>query len=207
MELLEFFQQLDENLNTFLMNAGIMAPLLSSCFIMLEGTLAFLPMFVFLTVNLLTMGQFFGIIISYICTVFGNFMAFFLCRIGLAPLFKKLIKNSKHLKKFINMISRMKFSKLVLIISIPFTPPSFVNFAAGLSNIPKKKYFYAVLFGKIPVIIFWGVLGTSLVDCLKNPIMLIKVILLILICNLISKFFNKHLDLDNIFEENNKKAK
>ena len=56
MEILEFFNGLNENLNTFLLNAGMWAPLLSSCLIVLEGTLAFLPMFVFVTINFLTMG-------------------------------------------------------------------------------------------------------------------------------------------------------
>lgn len=178
------------------------APFLSSCLIVLEGTFAFLPMFVFVTINFLTMGHFFGSIVSYICTVLGSFIAFFLCRVGLSPLFRKFIKNGKHLNKFMNMVSNMPFSRLVLIISIPLTPSFFVNLAAGLSTISKLKYLYALLLGKVCIISFWGVLGTSLVDCLQNPIMLIKVVLMILICNMFSKFINKHFDLDNIFQDN-----
>lgn len=45
-----------------------------------------------------------------------------------------------------------------------------------------------------------GVLGTSLVDCLNNPIMLLKVIAMVVICNLISKFINKKFDLDKILD-------
>lgn len=202
-EMLEFFQELDESLNTFLMNAGAWAPFLSSCLIMLEGTFAFLPMFVFVTINLLTMGNIVGSIVSFLCTLAGNFAAFYLCRIGLAPLFRKFLGNAKYLNKFMKMIAKMPFSRLVLIISIPLTPSFFVNLSAGLSKIPIKKYFYALFFGKICIILFWGILGTSLVDCLQNPIMLIKVILMVLICNIFSKFFNKHFDLDNIFEGNN----
>ena len=202
MDILEFFNGLNENLNTFLLNAGMWAPLLSSCLIVLEGTLAFLPMFVFVTINFLTMGNILGSIVSYICTVFGSFIAFFLCRVGLSPLFKKFIKNGKTLNKFMNMVSNMPFSRLVLIISIPLTPSFFVNLAAGLSTISKLKYLYALLLGKVCIISFWGVLGTSLVDCLQNPIVLIKVVLMIIICNIFSKAINKHFDLDNIFQEN-----
>lgn len=204
MEVLEFFQELGKDLNTYLMNAGVWAPVLSSCFIVLEGILAFLPLFVFITINLLTMGNVLGSLISFACTVLGSFLAFWLSRIGLAPLFKKFLGNSKHLSKFIKIIGKIPFSRLVLIISIPVAPSFFVNLAAGLSDIPKKKYFYALIFGKICIILFWGILGTSLVDCLQNPVMLIRVILLIISCNLISKFFNKYLKLDKIFEEKDK---
>lgn len=201
MEILDFFNGLNENLNTFLLNAGMWAPLFSSCLIVLEGTFAFLPMFVFVTINFLTMGNILGSIVSYICTVLGSFIAFFLCRIGLSPLFKKFIKNGKTLNKFMNMVSNMPFSRLVLIISIPLTPSFFVNLSAGLSTISKLKYLYALLLGKVCIISFWGVLGTSLVDCLQNPIVLIKVVLMIVICNMFSKAINKHFDLDNIFQE------
>ena len=200
MEILETFNELNESLNTFLLNAGIWAPLLSSLLIVLEAIFAFLPLCVFVTINLLTMGNIFGCIVSYCCTIVGCFLTFLLCRVGLNPLFQKFIKNKSGLTKFMNMIDKMSFSKLVLIISIPLTPSFFVNLAAGLSKIPKKKYFYALLFGKTIIILFWGFLGTSLVDCLTNPLMLIKVILMILVCNLVSKFINKKFDLDNVFE-------
>lgn len=200
MEILEIFNELNNNLNTFLLSAGMWAPLLSSLLIILEGIFAFLPMFVFTTINLLTMGNILGSIVSYICTVAGCFLTFYLCRIGLNPIFQKFIKNKSGLKKFMNMINKMSFSKLVLIISIPLTPSFFVNLAAGLSKMPKKKYLYALLFGKTIIIIFWGFLGTSLIDCLTNPLMLIKVILMIFACNLLSKFLNKKFDLNDIFE-------
>ena len=204
MEILDFFYELNNNLNTFLLNAGIWAPLFSSLLIILEGIFAFLPMCVFVTINLLTMGNIIGSLVSYCCTIAGCFATFFLCRIGLNPIFQKFIKNKSGLTKFMNMINNMSFSKLVLIISIPLTPSFFVNLAAGLSKMPKTKYFYALLFGKTIIIIFWGFLGTSLIDCLKNPIMLFKVVIMILVCNLLSKFLNKKFNVDDVFE--NKKT-
>lgn len=200
MEILETFNELNDNLNTFLLNAGMWAPILSSLLIILEAIFAFLPMCVFVTINLLTMGDILGSIVSYCCTIAGCFLTFLLCRVGLNPLFQKFIKNKSGLTKFMKMIDNMSFSKLVLIISIPLTPSFFVNLAAGLSKIPKRKYFYALAFGKTIIILFWGFLGTSLIDCLTNPLMLIKVVLMILVCNLLSKFINKKFNLDNVFD-------
>ncbi len=198
---MELLNNIDQALTTFLENAGIWAPLFSSILVVLEGTFAFLPLFVFITVNILTMGTILGASVSWICTTIGSFIAFWLCRKGLSPLFKRFIKNKNGLSKFMNMISKMKFSKLVLIISIPLTPSFFVNLAAGLSDIAPKKYFYALLIAKTCIILFWGVVGTSLVECLTNPIALIKVVLMVFACNLFSKIINKLFKIDNMFDD------
>lgn len=204
---MEFLSNLNEIINNFLANAGMWEPLLSSVLIVLEGILAFLPLFVFVTVNLLTMGNFVGSIVSWICTILGSFIAFSLFRHGLSPLLKKFVKNPKKLNKLKKMITNMPFSRLVLIISIPATPSFFVNLAAGLSDIPKKKYLYALLLGKLCIIIFWGALGTSLVECLNNPIVLLKVVIMLVVCNLFSKLINKCFKLDDVFEENKERGK
>ncbi len=198
---MEILDNLNVILNNFLLNAGIWAPLLSSILIVLEGIFAFLPLFVFVTVNLLTLGNILGSLVSYLCTVIGNFLIFNLCRIGLSPLFRKFIENKARLSNVMKMINNISFSKLVLIISIPLTPSFLVNLAAGLSKIPKKKYLYALMLGKTCIIIFWGFLGTSLVECLTNPFMLTKVVLLILACNIIGKLINQKLNLDEVFDK------
>lgn len=200
MEIMEVLNALNENLNTFLLNAGMMAPLISSMLVIAEAIFAFLPLFVFITINVLTMGTIVGALVSWVCTIFGSFVAFFLCRKGLSPVFQRCIKNKSHLNKFMNYIDNLKFSKLVLIISIPLTPSFFVNLAAGLSKIPLKKYLYALILGKTCIVLFWGVLGTSLIECLTNPIVLLKVIAMVVICNLISKFISKKLNIDKVLE-------
>lgn len=204
MAVFEFFNNLNEILNNFLLNAGMWAPFLSSVLIVLEGIFAFLPMFIFVTVNILTLGNILGSVVSYACTVIGNFLIFGLCRIGLSPIFQKFLGNRAKVKKVMKVINKISFSKLVLIISIPLTPSFLVNLAAGLSKIPKEKYLYALMIGKTCIILFWGVFGTSLIDCLTNPLMLFKVVAMIVICNLIGKLISKKFDLDEIFD--NKKT-
>lgn len=199
--MLDFLNNLSSNLNEFIMNAGVLAPLVSSIFIILEGIFAFLPLVAFITINILALGTFCGSLISWMCTVIGNFTIFFLCRIGLSRLLKKLFKNPKHLTKFTNMVTKMPFSRLVFIISIPLTPSFFVNVAAGISNMPKKKYLYALILGKVCIVGFWGILGTSIIDCFNNPLVLIKVVLMILFCYIFSRIFNKKFDIDKVFED------
>lgn len=193
---MEFFQNLDVWLENFLLSVGIWAPLLSSLFVFLEGIFAFLPLFVFITINFLTMGSLFGFIVSWICTCLGSMATFFIFRKGLSKWFHKFIKNKNSAKKFMEMVDHLKFSQLVLIISIPFTPSFFINLGAGLSNLNVNKYFSALLLGKMTIVAFWGFVGSSLVECLTNPLALIKVFVMVIMGYVVSLFINKKFNLD-----------
>ena len=52
---------------------------------------------------------------------------------------------------------------------------------------PKKKFIVALLIGKIGLVYFWGYIGTSLVESLKNPIILVKIVIILLVTYIISK--------------------
>lgn len=196
---MEFFGQINDYLNEFLMNAGILAPLLSCILIFLEGILAFLPLFVFITVNFLTVGPIIGTIISWIFTVLGGFFTFYFCRKKFSNYVEKKFENRLKLKRFMQRISKLKFVQILLIVAIPFTPSFFVNLAAGLSKISVKKYLYALTMGKLFVVIFWGYVGTSLLECLTNPLALIKVFVLVGVAYILGVIVNKKFDLDKRF--------
>ncbi len=195
MEVLDYLKNLSNMLNDFLMGAGIWAPILSSILIILEGTLAFLPLVVFVTINILTLGPFWGGLISWVLTILGSFVAFYLCRKGFSSYFQRKCEHKK-VGKFINVINNMKFKQIVLIIAIPFAPSFFINVCAGLSKISPKKYFYALIIGKISQIIFLGYIGCNIIECLTNPILFIKIVLLMVGAYVIGQFVNKKFDLD-----------
>ncbi len=195
MELLGFFSNINEILDSFLEGLGIWAPFISSLLIIVEGILAFLPLFVFVTINVHTLGYLIGGLISWICTVIGSFATFLLCRKRLSKWFYK--KDKDH--KFMKLIDHLKFSQIVLIISIPFTPSFFINVGAGLSHIPIKKYLYALLLGKICVIVFCSLMGMSLLECLTNPYAFIKVVLIVLGGYIVSRIVGKKFNIDERF--------
>lgn len=196
MEILDFFNNLNNILNDFLLNLGIFAPILSTILIVLEGVLAFLPLVVFVTINILTLGSVLGSAISWIATVIGSFITFLLCRKGFSQIFRKFINSKEGIKHFMEKIDKLKFNQLVVIMSIPFAPSFFINVGAGLSKIPAKKYLYALLVGRLFSIIYLGYLGVNLVDALKNPIIIIKVLLLTLAAYILGKIINKRFDID-----------
>jgi hypothetical protein len=56
------------------------------------------------------------------------------------------------------------------------------------------------MIGKFVEMIFLGYVGVSLVECLTNPMALIKVVIIIVIGYVVSVIVNKKFDLDERFE-------
>lgn len=208
MEIMEILNNLDGLLNDFLNNAGVLAPILSCLLIFLEGILAFLPLFVFVTFNIMSLstllgdvlGTLLGIALSWVFTTLGSYVTFMLFRKFLNKPFRNKIAKKQKSKKFMKIVDNLKYSQLVLIISIPFSPSFFINLGAGLSNINAKKYFCALLIGKISQMLFLGYVGVSLVECLTNPMALIKVVLILAVGYVVSVIVNKKFNLDERFE-------
>ncbi len=198
-EIINGIKNMGDFLNDFLLSLGVWAPILSSILILLEGILAFLPLVVFVTINILILGPIVGGLISWIMTTIGSFLTFYLCRKGFNNFFQNKVSNSKKLLSFMNKVDNLKFKQLVLLIAIPFAPSFFINVGAGLSNISIKKYFYSLVVGKIFVIIFLGYIGCNIVECFTNPVVLIKVVVLVVIAYVVAQIVNKKFDLDERF--------
>lgn len=199
MELIDFLKNLSDSLNEFLMSAGVWAPVISSILIVFEGILAFLPLVVFVTINILTLGSIVGGILSWILTTIGSFSAFYLCRKGFGNFFQRFIGGREKMSKAMEVIDNLKFKQLVLIIAIPFGPSFFINVGAGLSKIPIKKYFYALLVAKVFVILFLGYIGCNLLECLRNPFVFVKVVLLVIGAYILAQIVSKKFNLDERF--------
>lgn len=194
--LMEFIKNLDTLLNTFLLNIGMYGPILGCFCILIESIVPILPLFVFITINFLVFGHLVGFIISWIFTVLGCLLSFFLFRKKIKGWFDRKIRDSQKLNKVMNVVNKVRLEQLTAIIAVPFTPAFMVNIAAGLSKMSLKKFLIALCIGKIFLVLFWGFVGTSLVQSLTHPIALAKVISLVLIAFVISKLINKKYELD-----------
>jgi len=180
-------------LTNFLMEIGIWGYVLSCLFIVIESIISFLPLSVFVTLLFYKLGPLLGFIISYIFTIIGCFISYKIFNSKLRIMLENYIirKDKKKLDKVIKNIKKVKFVNLCLIIALPFTPSFLVNIACGLSNVNKKKYFLALCIGKIFIVIFWGLIGTSIITSLKKPINFIYIGILLLLCFIVSRFISK----------------
>lgn len=172
-------------------DAGAYAPLLASFLIILESVLPILPLFVFITINFISFGTFLGFIISWLCTVLGCILSYYLVKKYFRTFIVEKIKNINLLTKCMHYVENMSISQIIIILAIPFTPAFMMNIAAGLANMNFKKFFLSIFFSKIFLVYFWGFVGTGLIDSLHNPNSLITVFLMLIIAYLISFLIKK----------------
>lgn len=189
-----------ENLYNLIMeiisSSGWYGPLLACLLIFFESMIPILPLFVFITIVFEALGYVIGFIISYILTCLGCCFSFFLVRKLLKNFFTKKFRKNVKLDKIMKKIDEIDISYLTLLIALPFTPAFLVNIAAALSEMKFKKFLIALLIGKISLIFFWGFIGTSLLDSLKNPKILVIILIMLGIAYLLSKLVTKKLDMD-----------
>ncbi len=180
-------------LTNFLISIGLWGYILSCFLILIESIVPALPLSVFITLLFYKFGYLVGFIISYIFTILGCIMSYKIFNSKIKNKFENYIKNKdrKMLNKLVKRINKIKFNNLCLIIAIPFTPAFLINIAAGLTNMNFKKYVYALMIGKVFLIIFWGFIGTSLINSIKNPINLVYIVIMLIICFIISKLVSK----------------
>jgi uncharacterized membrane protein YdjX (TVP38/TMEM64 family) len=61
-----------------------------------------------------------------------------------------------------------------------------------------KKYLVSVLIGKLSIIYFWGYIGTSLIESIKDPTILLEVVVLMGIAYIISRLIQKYLNMNGV---------
>lgn len=192
---MEIFQVIDNFIESLIALLGSWGAILGCIFILFESIIPILPLSVFITLNFMTFGSFWGFIISWIFTILGCMLSFYIFKNGISRKLYDKFKNVNKLSNFMDMMQNMNFANLVLVIAIPFTPAFLINIAAGISRVDTKKYLCALIIGKISLVYFWGYIGISLYESLKSPLVLIKVTIILIIIYLISYIVNKKLKL------------
>ena len=166
--------------------------------VVLECFIPALPLSVFVALNVNAFGFFSGCIISWIATCFGSFICYKFFGFVDKKIPEKFL-NKKYIKIIKNKVDRfnsIKFTELVLIITLPFTPSSLVNILCGLTNMEYKKFIFALLIGKFFMIFFWGYIGKSFIESLTDIKSFIYIVLALLFSYLISKLINKKLKIE-----------
>lgn len=181
----------------FLIDAlGVYGPLLGCLFIVLESIIPPLPLFVFITMNFIAFGNVIGFIVSWVCTVIGCVISYFLVKKFFRNFVIKKIKNINLLTRCMSYIENLSLTKVTVILAIPFTPAFMMNIAAGLVNMNFKKFFLSIIISKIFLVYFWGVIGTSLLESFRQPKNLIIVFGMVIIAYILSLITKKVFKID-----------
>ena len=183
------------NLYNFIMNTidalGVYGPILASILIVIESIIPILPLFIFITINFIAFGNFAGFLISWICTIIGCVISYYLSKKLFRKSILKHIKKGGKLSRVLNHIQKLNFGKLTVVLSFPFTPAFLINIAAGLSDMNFKKFITAIIISKIFVVLFWGLIGASFLESLQNPKDMIIILIMVLISYLMSVILKK----------------
>ncbi len=164
--------------------------------IILESIIPVLPLAVFIAFNMMAFGEVIGFIISWAATCAGCVLSYFFFSKLFSNYFLKKTSKREQLDKIMKQIKNIEFSKLVLIVALPFTPAFLVNIACGLVNVKFKKFIAAILIGKLSIVYFWGFVGKSLLESITDIKTVIIVVVLLLVSYLLSKIVNKKLNLE-----------
>lgn len=180
-------------LTKFLLNIGIWGYILSCVLLFLEAIIPILPATIFITLLMYKFGAILGFVISYTFSVLGSIFVYKFFNSNLSNKFNNYIikKDKTKLKNIVKRIKNIKFVNLCLIIALPFTPQFLVHISCGLVGMDKKKYILSLIIGKIFIIVFWGFIGTSLINSIKNPINFIYIIVLLVLCFILSKIVSR----------------
>ncbi len=194
----EIFINIDTFINDLLLSLGVYGPILGCLLILVESILPILPLSVFITLNFMSFGHVAGFIISYILTVIGCNLAFYLCKRSMKGRFEYLLKkfDKNKLLKIVANFSNIKMSNLVALLAFPFTPAFAINIFSGISDMKHKKFLVATLIAKPFMVYFWGYLGVTLIDSLTHPTYLIKVIILVVVAYVASRFVSKKFEVE-----------
>ena len=184
-----------EWIELFISTHSIILSILVGMFIvLLESIIPVLPLSVFIAINVIAFGPITGFIISWFGTMIGCTISYFIFnRISLFSY--RLLDNKKNIINFIKKIDKIKFTNLVLIMAMPFTPAFTINIAAGLSEMKYKKYFLALLCSKIFIVYFWAFISTTFLESITDIKVIIEILVLILGAFILSKIVNKKYNL------------
>lgn len=191
----QFVTYLLEYLNEFIYSHNfILGIAFGMLIIIIESIIPILPLALFIAFNTVMFGNVLGFIISWMATILGCTVSFFIFRKGLGDkIYKKIITKEKG-KKIMKTISDLDFTKLVLILAIPFTPAFSINIAAGLSKMSYKKFLLALLISKLSIIYFWGFIGTTFLESITDIGVLVKLGIILFIAFVLSRIVIKKFD-------------
>lgn len=151
--------KLDE-LKQYIISFGAIGPIVSILILTLQCVLAPLPLSLVVFANSYIYGWGVGSIISCIGTLIGSSISFFISRIYGRPIAEKFV-SSKILDMCDNFF--IVYGKKIVFASrlLPFISFDGFSYAAGLTKISFKYFFWATLIGQIPVIVTLSLLGVN----------------------------------------------
>lgn len=189
------FDIINQYINSFVdlfAHMGILGALLMP---FLEAVLPFLPLVAIAGINIRNFGVL-GFLYTYIGSVVGTILVFLFVRkvFGGRLQNSEFIKKHEGLEKFLTWVDTKGFTSIMLILAVPFTPSSFVNYACALSKMSLRKFTVIVVVAKFVCIAFLSYIGNSIFDVINHPINALVALLMAVALYIISKILERSIN-------------
>lgn len=183
-----------ENLLELTREYRSLGPIIGFLLPFLEAFLPFLPLFVFVFANASAYGLWIGFLLSWAGTTVGSYLVFLIIRKYGRARFLRFMTKHERVQKLIKWIEKNGFGPLFLLLCFPFSPSALVNVVAGLSDMKKKTYLWALLAGKFVMILTISFIGYDIKALITQPIRTAIVVAVIVLLWLIGKQIENRLN-------------
>lgn len=189
-----------DKIKSFVLDFGILAPIIFILIIALQVLFAPIPGQVAGLAGGYIFGGFFGLIYSMIGLIIGSFIAFYLARKLGRPFVEKVV-NKKTLNKFDKIIKQKGLPVLFLIYLLPSLPDDLICYIAGLTNIKIKNLILVSAIGRLPGFIVLSLVGAGLAS--QNSVFALILFLAMMILSIIIYLKRQKLEkfMENIIKK------
>lgn len=172
-------------------NLEFFTPLQGFFLAALESLIPPLPLTAIVGLNVLNFGAWPGFLVSWTGTCLGSTAAF---------LFFRFLGNTRPVRRFlggekiseaVRFVSGINAKTLFLLIMLPFTPSSFVNFSFGITKYGKAKFIRVLLPAKAVMTGSLTLVGSSFAGMTENPLWGAAAILLLILLYAASRELKK----------------
>ena len=145
---------------------GPLAPFLLAA---MESFLPPLPLVAIVTLNVAAHGAFAGFLYSWTGTCLGCTLVFLFVRFALRRFAARAAERHPAARRAREWVPTVSAPSLFVILMMPFTPSSLMNFAFGLSEYPPAKYLLTLYAAKLVMIGSLALFGQSAVRAAEDP--------------------------------------
>ena len=164
--------------------------------IVLESIVPVLPLGLFVAFNFSAYGMVPGFVLSYLSTIVGCIVAYYLSDKLFGMYVKKKMDELVQFKKIVLMLKKIELPKLVLIMALPFSPAFLINIAAGIIKLDIKKFVASLFIAKVSIVYFWGLVGKSFIDSIGDFRTMVIICVSLIISYILSKVVSKKLKIE-----------
>ena len=155
-----------EGLKSYLLSFGTWAPVIAGLVMILQAVVAPLPAFVPALANGLLFGALWGTLLTWSTAIIGALICFYMARSLGRPVVERLVSR-KAMDSVDRFFAQYGNNSILIARLIPLLSFSAISYAAGVTSISLRGYFWATAIGILPGTIVFCVLGQNMTDMVK----------------------------------------